>query len=45
MNFKEFKDKTKKWNVFSKVDILGSFNFMTTIVELNSIPDENKIIR
>lgn len=33
----EFKEKVKKWNCFAASDTLGSFDFYTTIVSLDSL--------
>lgn len=37
MQFSEFKAKTKKWNQFSQIDTLGSYDFYTSIVSLESL--------
>lgn len=33
----EYKNKTKKWNHFSQVDALGSFDFFTSIISLDAL--------
>ena len=33
----EYNEQIRKWNCFAESDILGSFDFRTTIVELNSL--------
>ncbi|MEQ1598718.1 MAG: hypothetical protein ABL880_05050 [Methylotenera sp.] len=37
MNYQELKEKTKKWNQFANSDTLGSFDFYTYIVSLDSL--------
>lgn len=37
MNFKETKVKTERWNVFNKIDLLGAFDFYTTLITLDSL--------
>ena len=37
MNTSEYKEKVKKWNCFAASDTLGSFDFYTTIVSLDSL--------
>ncbi len=43
MRYEDFKLKTKKWNLFSPVDILGAFDFYTSIISLDSV-SENDIL-
>ncbi|SFV15604.1 hypothetical protein [Pseudoduganella namucuonensis] len=38
MNFFErYKSSSKRWNCFSKIDVLGSFDFYTSIISLDSV--------
>ncbi|WP_136253950.1 hypothetical protein [Onishia niordana] len=38
MNFKQKREKTSaRWNFFSKADVLGSFDFMTLTISLDSL--------
>ena len=37
MNFDDYQNKTKKYNLLKKVDILGSFDFYTYIISLESL--------
>ena len=38
MNFYEkFKKTSEKWNCLSKTDVLGSFDFMTLTISLDSL--------
>lgn len=45
MDFLEFKSKTAKWNQLSGVDVLGSYDFYTSIISLDSLekPDIDKL--
>lgn len=40
INAEDFKDTRGRWNCFSKVDILGSFDFYTLTVSLDSLASE-----
>lgn len=41
MNHSEFKAKTRRWNQFSDVDTLGSFDFFTNIISLDAVRKEH----
>ena len=41
MKLSDFKQKTKKWNCFAAIDILGSFDFYTSIVSLDSLTSKD----
>jgi hypothetical protein len=41
MQYDDCKAKTKKWNHFAQVDTLGSFDFYTTIIFLDSIRSDD----
>jgi hypothetical protein len=41
MIYSEFKAKTQKWNQFKQVDVLGSYDFFTTIVSLDAITSDD----
>ena len=41
MNFDDYQNKTKKYNLLKKVDILGSFDFYTYIISLESLTEKH----
>lgn len=44
MKVLDFQQKTKKWNCFAAIDTLGSFDFYTSIISLDSVSTTDIVI-